>query len=360
MRSLCVTLALWLCGCPGGTTSIGNPDGSLSTENGLKFPEAGPDLGGPPDLASDLAPTPDLPLGTCTAMAPGGGLHLNPGCDPDVQVNGVTAVDIVTLNNQTTWLVVSGKKHWSFDMTSGAFTAAGPDFSTYLKGLKPGCSDLTSDGIPLNPGCDLDVQVNGITAIGNMTSGGKTSWAATSGKKWWSYDLSTSDAFVDGGKDFAAFMRLFPPTTCATTTADGLPLNAGCDPDVQSKGLGAIDIVTLANQSTWLVTCGKKWWSFDMTTGAFSSGGKDFSTYLKGFQPGCSATTSDGLPLNPGCDADVQVNGISALGSMTQGGKTSWAVFAGKKWWSFDLATSTFVGGGKDVAAFFRTLPPTW
>jgi hypothetical protein len=75
----------------------------------------------------------------------------------------------------------------------------------------------------------------------------------------------------------------------------------------------------------------------------------------------CTATTSDGLPLNPGCDTDFTANGPSVVGEFKGSGTSSvWLFTVGKKWWIYDPSTAikAFIAGGKDLAFFLRTLKP--
>lgn len=200
---------LLVAGCAGTTNVPYNPTPDARLDGTIQFGDGAPDTSGGEGLVADTGPGPDLPPGACQAKT-SDGIALNPGCDPDVQANGITAVDIVTLSGATTWRVIAGKKWWSYDVTSAAFTDGGKEIATFLKTLLPDCSGKTTDGIALNPGCDPDVQVNGLSAMGSMTSGSNTVWFMTSGKKWWTFDLSKS-AFTSGSGDVAAFFRTFKP-----------------------------------------------------------------------------------------------------------------------------------------------------
>ncbi len=321
------------------------------------------------DLSRDQAsPPPDLPLSnSCTALPPSG-LHLNPGCDPDVQVNGITAFSAFDATDTASWLMMSGKKFWIYDPTSeasGAFTSAGESVAEYLTPLNPAnCTD-TMGGVPLNPGCDVSVQANGLSAVDILTSNGQTSWTFLSGTKFWSFDASAASgagAFTGSGADWSPSLRALAPADC-TTMMGGVHLNPGCDVDIQANGVVSIGSVTEPNNVTWLLTSGKKFWFYSTSANAFTSAGDNFATSLLPLTPNnCTALTPDGLALNPGCDLDVQTNGISASGTLTMGGNTVWLLISGKKFWLYDYSaaggTGAFTTGGQNIAPTLRQLAP--
>ncbi len=324
-----------------------------------------PDQGTPtPDQGT---PAPDLPTNSCTALT-ASGLHLNPGCDPDVQVNGITAFSAFDATDTAAWLMMSGKKFWIYDPTSGAsgaFTSAGESVAEYLTPLNPAnCTD-TMGGVPLNPGCDVSVQANGLTAVDILTTNGQTSWTFLSGTKFWSFDASAASgagAFTGSGADWSSSLRALAPADC-TTMMGGVHLNPGCDVDIQANGVVSIGSVTDPSNVTWLLTSGKKFWFYSTSANAFTSSGDSFATSLLPLTPNnCTALTPDGLALNPGCDLDVQTNGISASGTLTMGGNTVWLIISGRKFWLYDYSAAggagAFTTGGQNIAPTLRQLAP--
>jgi len=297
------------------------------------------------------------------------GIHLNLGCDPTVQTNGITAADAITVNGKTSWILTSGTRWWSYDVSAmgnqGAFVNGGKNFAVFLRTLSPDCTAKTQDGIAMNPGCDPNVQVNGISALASVsTSITSAKWLVIAGKKWWLYDskAGTSGAFSGGVKDIASSFRLLSPD--CTVMKGGVPLNPGCDPDVKAKGITSIDISISQGKTSWWLMTGKKWWSFDQSAnngkGAFVDGGQDVSTSLRMLNPTSCAAVGNGLHQNPGCEADVQVNGLDTAGHTETNSGGYWLVTSGKKWWIFDASTGvgSFATWGNDVATYFRTLNP--
>lgn len=318
------------------------------------------------DWPSDLTPVSDQPQGnTCVAMT-GDGIHLNPGCDPDVQVNGITAFTVFDPAGTASWLVMSGKKFWLYNPTMGAggeFTSGGKEVSLYLKALNPtNCTD-TMGGLPLNPGCDPDVQANGITSVDMVTTGGNSVWIFLSGKKVWTFAAAGGvGAFTSASPDWSVALRNLGPTSCSITM-EGVTLNPGCDPDVQANGLSSISSVTAGGNVSWMLTRGKKFWIFDQNLAAFLTAGDDLAATLMLLNPAdCVAITADGLYQNPGCDVDVKANGLTANGSLTTGGNTVWFMASGKKFWIYNHAalggTGAFTDGGMEISSYFRQLKP--
>ncbi len=312
--------------------------------------------------------TGDLPQGnTCVALT-ADGLHLNPGCDPDVQVNGITGFTVFDPAGTASWLVMSGKKFWLYNPTigaDGAFTSGGKEISPYLKALNPKNCTATMGGLPLNPGCDVSVQANGITAVDMVTIEGNTLWIFLSGKKYWGFDPAAeggAGAFTTASADWSVALRNLGPTSC-DITMEGVTLNPGCDLDVQANGVTSISSVTAGGNVAWMLTSGKKFWRYDLTLSAFLNAGDDLAASLLLLNPpDCLVTTVDGMFLNPGCDIDVQANGLTATGTLTTAGNTVWLMASGKKYWIYDHAAHSgagaFTSGGMEIAAFFRQLKP--
>jgi len=303
----------------------------------------------------------------CTAKT-ADGIYLNPGCDPDIQVNGVTAFSVFDPAGTASWLVMSGKKFWIYNPTIGAtgeFTGGGKDISTYLKALAPlNCTDMMG-GVTLNPGCDIDVQANGITAVDIVTLEDATIWIFLSGKKYWGFDPAAAagaGAFTTASADWSTALQALGPQSCSITM-EGVTLNPGCDVDVQTNGVTTLSSVTGEGNVAWMLTSGKKFWTYDLNLSAFLTAGDNLAGFLALLNPmDCLTTTTDGLSLNPGCDTDVKANGLTATGSLTAAGNTVWWMSSGKKYWIFDFAAQSgagaFTAGGMDVASFFRQLKP--
>jgi len=129
---------------------------------------------------------------------------------------------------------------------------------------------------------------------------------------------------------------------------------------VQLNGITASDSITINGKATWILTSKKKWWGYDNSLQAFTTGGKDFAVFLRKLSPNCSVKTTDGTHLNPGCDPYVQANGISSLASSST--EITWIITAGKKWWLYDSkgagGAGAFTAGGNDVALTFRLISP--
>lgn len=360
-RSLCCAtiLAALLLRCAG--TSERPPDsGTAKAPDGqIGYPDQ---CLLPPDSAMPVADSmsPDqMKVNACTAMTTDG-IHLNPGCDSLVQSAGVDALDFTQLMGKPHLLVLAASDHyWWYDLTAGAFVSGGASFTAYLKDKHaPGCGPLTGDGIALNAGCDATVTGTGVRSIATLDNSDMTRQALTSKAKWWSLDRATpptAGTFVEGGASFSAFAKLFPPG-CAAKTIDGLPLNPGCMG--WSDGPHAMDIRVTGATYGWLLLFDNLWWRFSSAAGTFTEGGKDFTGYLKQQQPTCGVKTADGIELNPGCDAQVQANGLDAMASGTFQGNEVWLVTSGRRYWIYDYAAGAFVSGGQDIAAFFRTLSP--
>jgi hypothetical protein len=215
----------------------------------------------------------------------------------------------------------------------------------------------------MNPGCNDDVH----DAMASAAVYNQAMWAVTSGTKFWLWDSEvgiTAGAFVMCGDGIDGWMRTYAPD-CTPKSPDGVHLNPGCDPTIQSDGPTSIDISFFGKTAiVWLITCGTKWWRFDVLAnlgkGAFVESGQDFSTYLKARQPDCSAQTKDGLHLNPGCDPDVQAEGVSTISGLVLGQLPRLLITRGSKWWIRDRSSpaGAFVDGGKDLPAFLRSLGP--
>lgn len=171
--------------------------------------------------------------------------------------------------------------------------------------------------------------------------------------------------------DLSGPVDLFGPVdskglNCTAKTPDGLFLNPGCDPDVLAGGFSVVANAPIGMTNRWGVFRGAKWWIYDPSVlggqGAFVSGGKSLSTLLMNSPPNCTATTRDGLKLNPGCDPDVKANGFTSMVTFEFFGAVNWLVCHGKKWWVFDTKPDAgppaFVEGGTNLATFLTTQPP--
>jgi hypothetical protein len=372
-RALLVVVVL-LAGCP-GTSNPPAVDGRRL--EGPIFVDGPPLRDGPgaervgsDGVPGEGTPSPEGPVqNPCTATTPDG-MAQNPGCDPDVQVNGLTAGgEFRNASGTAAWILTSGKKFWIYDPkggAAGAFTAGGKDLSATLAGLPPtSCTVKSSDGLSINPSCDLEVQANGPSSIGEFVNPQTkaAAWLFTVKKKWWIFDPATG-GFTAGGLSLAEAFLGFTPA-CTEKTSDGIALNPGCDPDFVANGATASSefVNPQGGASAWLFTSGPKWWVLDPSTASFVAGGKSLATILvSGFQPAsCATTTSDGLSLNPGCDTDLIANGPTMVGEFRgSGAQSAWLFTVGKKWWLYDPSPTVkaFVAGGKDLAAFLRTLKP--
>ena len=385
-------LTLLAIGCPGGNI---RQDTRPGREGGAQFLDRGRDtkttssdkrvgdtiaasldrgVGPSPEgmvIAKDREVIPPDQAVSCTAMT-ADGIHLNPGCDPDVIASGATAVGGYQVNGKPVWQVTAGTKWWNLDPLAdagkGAFIVGGKDIAASYRAYGPACGVLTSDGIALNPGCDVGIQASGPKGVGGYVVNGKPIWQVTSSKKWWVFDPLVNagqGAFVAGGGDIATAYRGLQPG-CGALTSDGIALNPGCDPSVQASGLTAIGGYEVNGKPVWQVTSGKKWWVFDPLAnagqGAFVAGGGDIATSYRSYQPACGALTSDGIAQNPGCDPSVQASGLTALDGYEVSGKPIWQVTSGKKWWVFDplgnAGQGAFVAGGADIATGFRGFKP--
>lgn len=300
------------------------------------------------------------------------GLFLNPGCDPDVSSNGPTVIANAPLGWVNKWGVFSAAKWWVFDPTvsggQGAFVNGGKSLAQYLQQSSPACTVKTTDGLPMNPGCDLDVQSDGFTSMVTFDLGGNTNWLVCHKKKWWVYDPTPEagpPGFVQGGKNLASFLMSVPPD-CSYKTREGTAMNPGCDPDVQAEGFSAMGMMYESGSPYWFATAGKKWWLYSVNSDAgpdaFVAGGLDVAAFLLQAKPGCATKTKDGLSMNPGCDPDVKSKGLTDLDVVQISGKTDVLLTYNTKWWLFDLSADggngAFVEGGKDVTAFFKGLKP--
>lgn len=76
----------------------------------------------------------------CTAKSPDG-TAINPGCDPDIQAFGPSAMASVTLGGKPVWLITRGTKLWTYGESAipgvFAFTSSGPDFASLLRQIPP-------------------------------------------------------------------------------------------------------------------------------------------------------------------------------------------------------------------------------
>jgi len=362
---LALIAALQLSGCVrlGFSTGGGNRD---AADRGVLDGPFGLDIGGLRDSVSDSALF-DLAADPCASKTTDG-IHLNPGCDPQVVSQGLTSLSNDPIGLTDRWLLVSGTRWWIFDPAgaggAGKFTDGGKDFAARLRQEKPDCSAMTTDGIALNPGCDPSVQSKGFTSVAAVTMWGKTFWVGLSGSRYWYYDPLVG-AFVNGGKDLGGQLLQNDPKDCSKTSSDGTSLNPGCDADVKLKGFTAMTNSPPSSTISWAGFSGKKWWVFDPTTGsngAFVDAGADTSQVLRLFPPSCAAQTPDGIALNPGCDPDVQQVGFTAAATVESDSTVYWLGVSGKKWWLFDRtvgAGGTFELGGKDISALLKaSVPP--
>ncbi len=321
------------------------------------------------DWMLDQTPLGDVLLqNPCTAMTVDG-IHLNPGCDPDVQVNGITAISVFDVAGTASWLVMSGKKFWIYNPTIGAggeFTGGGDNIATYLDDFNPMNCTAMMNGVTLNPGCDVDVKANGITSLDIVTSNGSVRWIFLSGNKYWGFDPAAAGgagAFDAATDDWSTVLQGLSPQGCSIIM-EGVTLNPGCDLDVQTSGVTTISSATPEGGNVaWMLTSGKKFWIYDKILEAFLTAGADLAVPLALLNPtDCMVTTADGLSLNPSCDVDFQAKGFSANGSVTTGGNTVWFMATGKKFWIYDYAAQggagAFTGGGMDIASYFRQLKP--
>ena len=338
----------------GGNADLaGGADVGVAVDLG-EDPDQGATL--PPDQGTTLLPDQGTTLPViCNELLANGSVK-NPGCDPGVEANGFDAIDSVTIDGKTAWLMISGWSYWSYDQTNNRFDGGGA-IAALLREVAPDCTAKTADGIALNPGCDAQVQTGGIDAIGSATTAEGTTWLITRGRKFWVYD-GAHDAFTAGGSDIATHLRSLPPD-CAAKTADNIALNPGCDADVQARGITTVDATTDAEgKVSWLMLSGRKYWTLDLSSGEFTGGGRSIADFMVTLTPDCG-TTSDGLVRNPGCDATVKVHGLAGLSSVTIEGKASWVLLSGNRYWTYGEQEGGTVGfgGGKDFAGFLRELP---
>jgi len=229
----------------------------------------------------------------CSIRSSDGTVTRNPGCDPDVQANGITALAGLMNRGGVDQRIINGKKWWDFNPSTNTFVDGGNDIAAVFRRSSPGCTTMTADGrIPANPGCDRDVQANGITAIGEFVREGRAIQQVVYRNKWWNYDPPTN-SFIGGSADIAQAYRGLQPTNCAIRTADGrVSRNPGCDVDVQSSGInGLAGFDRSTGTVDQLIIRGKKWWNFHPTTNTFLDGGGDIAEYFRRSLPDCSVTT---------------------------------------------------------------------
>jgi len=250
------------------------------------------------------------------------------------------------------------------------------DQTTDGPGVDP-CLAVTTDGMKLNPGCDLDFKANGPTAMGQFVNAttGNPAWLFVSGTKYWLFDPTAKagqGAFTAGGKDIAAAVMALAPTNCTSLSPSGMPLNPGCDVGFQANGptvVGTARTSGTTGVEGWLFTSGKKYWIYEpqSSTGgaaAFVAAGADVAAATMALQPtNCTATGTDGTPLNPGCDVGYQANGPTAWGefSNTSTGAAAWLFVSGPKYWMYDPVgggQGQFTAAGASLATLLASLPP--
>jgi hypothetical protein len=212
------------------------------------------------------------------------GTELNPGCDPGFQASGPTAIGQAKSGptSKAYGLLTVGPKWWLLDPDSGAFVLAGQDLSFVLQVFAPYCSSVSPDGTPVNPGCDTSFQAAGPTAMGELTVGGKVVWVLTSAARYWLFDsTSGSGEFTASGKDVALALRAGFTPDCNATSADGTPINPGCDSSVQASGFGAVGELSISGATVWLFTAGAKHWIYDPALGTFTLAGQQIASLLR-------------------------------------------------------------------------------
>jgi hypothetical protein len=193
-------------------------------------------------------------------------------------------------------------------------------------------------------------------------------WIVSQATKWWVLDPAPDAApaaFVSAGDDIAAYLRQMP-IDCALRSDDGVFHNPGCDPAVQAAGFSSMGFLMDAHGvSHWIATRDTRWWIYQVgpiDSGTYVAAGADLAEFLRGFAPDCTATTVDGILLNPGCDAEVMSHGITDGDMIELDGAPRGLLNRGTKWWLFKPGAAhdegEFVDGGTDVAAFLRRLLP--
>jgi hypothetical protein len=227
------------------------------------------------------------------------------------------------------------------------------------------------NGVPINAGCDLEIQTGGVTATAGLTSRGQIVWHIVKGKKYWLLEPKGfgRGRFAGGGADVAAYFRAFDPG-CTVTTSDGLYLNPGCNTVVMNNGVTGLGSITDSGKTYWEVFFRKNYWRFDPAasggTGAFVDGGKDPIVRYAAFGT-CTDPVDpvSGLFKNPGCDLAVKLAGITAVGEFIAPSPPPGQpvphtlVLSGKKFWILSFNPPVLVNAGDDVAVFFRTYAPT-
>jgi hypothetical protein len=376
-----------------GDTLWADPSADADDTTGI-----GPDSGAQPGTMDDAQSDASAPSETpdagdapednpCEAMS-ASGVHLNPGCDPELKLTGISALAMFENNGQQTWLVTSGRSWWLYD--GEAFVNAGPDVASFFRTLEPRASNLeqcaatvreTTDGggnVWLNPGCDPAVMENGLSTLSTFVADGAASWIVTSGTKWWTYGAAAElegNAFTGAGASAAGALRQWAPAVesldgCETVAVrDGVPINPGCDATVQQSGLSAMSALTIDGKRQFLLSSGTKWWVYQQPEGAateqFTDSG-NLAAFMRRLEPippdgDCQRIAIiGGVPRNPGCDPSLQSIGLTAMSAITIGGESSWFIVSGRKWWRYGrsepLEANAFIASGDDVSATFRRL----
>lgn len=335
----------------------------------------GPADAGPPDTDSDMS-------STCSPMADNG-IFLNAGCDPDVQDRGVDAVFGFLQDDVRMWLIGSGNKIWLLNLDANMFMGEPQLQEQYFLAYPPGCGVMSPsvDEMPLNPGCNAVVKEQGVDAVGHtmFSDIGERgiSLDLISGVRFWNLDPSDpvlSKGFIDARPKLSdEFIKYEPGVEVMDSQPETVGehyRNPGFDPGVIQGGIDAYAEFRRPDLSSLhIITKGRRFWHFDTGAGTTGKGAfvetvGDLATHYRSFSPqACSTVIADGTPLNPGCDPDVQAEGVTALDGVARDGQmVYWQVISGKKYWNWDVAANggegAFVSGGKDIAELYRRASP--
>ena len=265
------------------------------------------------------APAPDQDAGTGAATdagpPPDGGaaevLHVNPGCDPVVQQQGLDAAWTRTTGNGEILYVTQGKRRWALFFTApGDLSSANWDRDLTTSDLAALWS-RTPPQDTSNPGLSEAVQENGISAAWIMERDGNEAFLVVhAGIMFFTLDLDQG-TWLGGAEHTGVFHDWLTQHSEITEGCQGADAasNPGQNETIQAEGVTAIS--RYSNGSGFRLIGGHQLWYGAYNPQSFQySFSCHFENEATGYQqagpPACNATD----PVNPGCDETVQNDGV--------------------------------------------------